>query len=253
MNPAGPFSEDDLQAYVDGRLDAARRAEIDAHLAANPQEAEGVRAFRRQNEMLQTLFNPVLEEPVPPRLASALSARPPRAWWSYGTVAASAVIAFLLGWYLRGEESPVVVAQETLAHQAAVAYTVYAPEVLHPVEVAAAHEDHLTKWLSKRLGFPVRAPHLEGAGFKLVGGRLLPGGAGPAAQFMYQDAQRQRLTLYVSTDVPGNRETAFRYSREGGVSVFYWVDGPLGYALSGELDRERLLGVAEVVYRDLNQ
>ena len=36
------------------------------------------------------------------------------------------------------------------------------------------------------------------------------------------------------------------------MGVFYWVDGPFGYALSGELERPQLLRVAESVYRALN-
>jgi anti-sigma factor RsiW len=56
----------------------------------------------------------------------------------------------------------------------------------------------------------------------------------------------------VRTTAEANRETAFRYAREGQVGVFYWVDGPFGYALSGELDRPQLLRVAEQVYRALN-
>jgi len=36
------------------------------------------------------------------------------------------------------------------------------------------------------------------------------------------------------------------------VSVFYWVDGNFGYALSGEVRREQLLKVADVVYKQLN-
>ena len=70
---------------------------------------------------------------------------------------------------------------------------------------------------------------------------------------MYQDARGGRLTLYVSAEASDNRETAFRYAREGSLGVFYWVDGPLGYALAGELERERLLAVAEAVYHDLNR
>lgn len=31
------------------------------------------------------------------------------------------------------------------------------------------------------------------------------------------------------------RETAFCFAQEGSVSVFCWVDGPLGYTLSGEM------------------
>lgn len=76
--------------------------------------------------------------------------------------------------------------------------------------------------------------------------------AGPAAQFMYQDARGQRLTLYVRSDAGGNAETAFRYAHENNLGVFYWLDGNFGYALSGELDKPELLRVAQVVYRQLN-
>jgi anti-sigma factor RsiW len=151
---------------------------------------------------------------------------------------------------LRGIETVEIVA--ALPQQAALAHVVYSPEVLHPVEVRADDEAHLVHWLSKRLGAPVRAPHLRDSGYELVGGRLLPGETGPAAQFMYQDATGRRLTLYVRIAAADNRETAFRYAQEGKVGVFYWVDGPFGYALSGELDRPRLLQVAESVYRALN-
>jgi len=68
---------------------------------------------------------------------------------------------------------------------------------------------------------------------------------------MYQDARGQRLTLYVSRS-SANRDTAFRFSQEDRVSVFYWVDGKLGYALSSELPKERLLAVATAVYQQLN-
>jgi anti-sigma factor RsiW len=139
-----------------------------------------------------------------------------------------------------------------LVRQAAIAHVVYTPEVRHPVEVGADQEAHLAAWLSKRLGASVKVPHLGETGYELVGGRLLPGATGPAAQFMYQDGRGQRLTLYVRTDAGGSRETAFRYARENNVGVFYWVDGPFGYALSGDLDKPELLRVAQLAYRQLN-
>jgi anti-sigma factor RsiW len=36
------------------------------------------------------------------------------------------------------------------------------------------------------------------------------------------------------------------------VSVFYWIDGRWGYALSGEVDRAQLSRISTVVYRQLN-
>jgi anti-sigma factor RsiW len=124
--------------------------------------------------------------------------------------------------------------------------------VRHPVEVGAAEQEHLVNWLSKRLGAKLRAPLLTKEGYELVGGRLLPGDTGAVAQFMYQDAKGKRLTLYVSRLAAESRDTAFRFSQEDKVAVFYWIDGRLGYALSGELPKAELLEVATSVYRQLN-
>jgi len=249
MNNQSPVTETELHAYIDEQLEPARCAAVEAYLADNPAEAERVRAYARQNEQLHALFDATLDEPVPETLRSNPARRTPSPM-RYAALLAAAVVGGALGWALRGEEPLATTAN--LPQQAALAHVVYAPEVLHPVEVSASEETHLVNWLSKRLGAPVRAPQLSDAGYELVGGRLLPGADGPAAQFMYQDARGNRLTLYVRTTADGNRETAFRYAQESKVGVFYWVDGPFGYALSGELERPQLLRVAESVYRALN-
>ena len=150
---------------------------------------------------------------------------------------------------------------QMIARSAAVAHVTYSPEVRHPVEVGADQEAHLVAWLSKRLGAPVRAPALDVVGFSLIGGRLLPGDGDPAAgtdpapvaQFMYQSAKGQRITLYVRTESGDHGETAFRFAREGRVRVFYWIDRNFGYALStADLNRRELLRVATLVYKQLN-
>ena len=241
------IDETELHSWLDGELDPARAAEVENYLAAHPEAAQRIAAFRAQKEALHALFDPVLAEPVPPRLLQRRRRFPLMrvaaavAWLAVGGAA---------GWAVRGVLGPDTALP--LARQAAVAHAVYVPEVRHPVEVGAAEEQHLVAWLSKRLGNPVKAPNLNELGYGLVGGRLLPAAEGPAAQFMYQNAKGGRLTLYVRTAVEQSRETAFSYAREAGVSVFYWVDGPLGYALSGDLDREHLLQVAHAVYRQLN-
>ena len=70
---AGPITEADLQAYVDQRLDAARRAEVEAWLAAHPDEAERIADYRRLGADLRGLYEPALLEPVPAALTYALS------------------------------------------------------------------------------------------------------------------------------------------------------------------------------------
>ena len=256
------ITETDLHAYVDAALPDVRRAEVEDYLAAEPEEAERVRAYLAQKPALRALFNPVLAEPLPEEL-SALAAppptaaveRPPRpllARWSLQRIAAGvlvAVVSGLAGW-MAHERYPSVenLARSSLPRQAAVAHAVFSPDVRRPVEISAENEEQLVAWLSKRLGTPVRPPRLGALGFELIGGRLLPGNVGPVAQFMYQDASGQRLTLYVSTENSAGRDTAFRFAQEGQLNVFYWIDGKFGYALSAGIDKGRLARVATAVY-----
>ena len=138
-----------------------------------------------------------------------------------------------------------------LAVRAARAHAIYASEVRHPVEVEAKEQDHLVKWLSKRLDYNLKVPVLATEGFELLGGRLLPGPDGPVAQFMYQESGGKRLTLYVTRRSRAEQVTAFRFAREGSVSVFYWIDRDCGYALSGDIDKPALARLANTVYKQL--
>lgn len=253
MNPAH-INEEELHAYVDGRLEPQRRSEIETHLAENPADAKRVRSYQQQNAALTQLFDGALSEPVPRHLSDFHRRASTRLSWllRFGAVPASLLIAASLGWLLRGAIDTPTAASPAFAQRALVAHAVYAPEVLHPVEVSATQEQHLSHWLGKRLGMPIKAPNLREAGFDLVGGRLLPDAPRPAAQFMYQNAAGARLTLYVTPQADG-RETAFRFEHTDQLGAFYWIDQGAGYALSGEVDRAVLLRVAELAYQSLNR
>lgn len=279
MNPL-PIVEDDLHAYVDGALTPERHAEVEAWLATHPADAERVLDYQAHKLALKALFNPVIEEALPETL-QALSVQPLRAssseiapesgssavnpknapkmkmWWAQRLAAGVliAVLGGMTGWLARGQW-PVgeqMAGAVPLPRQAAVAHVVYSPDARRPVEVSADQEEALVKWLSKRLGTPVKPPALGTLGYELIGGRLLPGNSGPVAQFMYQEASGQRLTLYVTTESTEKRDTGFRFAREGQVNVFYWVDGKFGYALSAAIDRGELAKVATAVYDQLEQ
>jgi anti-sigma factor RsiW len=241
-------TETELQAYVDGALSEGDRVGVEAWLASRPEDTDRLRAYTEQNATLRSLYDPILDEPVPAALLAVRS----RPWRGYAAAAAIFALGIGLGWLVRGMSIAPQMVPVSLARQAAIAHIVYSPEVRHPVEVTVDQEEHLVKWLSKRLGTTLKAPKLGPLGYDLVGGRLLSGTQGPVAHFMYQDARGQRLTLYVSRQKGEPRDTAFRFSQEGRVSVFYWVDGNYGYALSGEVQRAQLLRVADVVYKQLN-
>src|SRR5262249_10361124 len=160
-----------------------------------------VGAWRAQADAIRNRFGAVAREPVPARFDLDQLAH---ATWPWKSVAAAAVIAFLLGgslgWLghdLVGSDAEAQRGRfQAFTAEAVDAYNLYVVEVRHPVEVPAADADHLVQWLSKRVGYPLRAPDLEKLGLKLVGGRLLPGPTGPAAFFMYEAPSGERYTIY---------------------------------------------------------
>lgn len=266
--PSSTLSEDTLHALVDGRLDAAQQRAAEARLAHDPQAQATVTQWRQQRELLQGLHAALLHEAPPAHLTQTVLAGPPgrqaAANWRWGGVAASVLLSFAVGWFTHGQwqsTNPLAQASQRkptadFVRQASLAHAVYAPEVRHPVEVGSAEQEHLVKWLSKRLGRPLKVPDLSGQGFDLVGGRLLPGDAGARAQFMFQNTAGERLTLYLGA-VQGDsaglnaQESAFRFANEGAISSFYWVDQGFGYALTGPVPRDRLMQLAQAVYQQL--
>ncbi|HLB79671.1 MAG TPA: anti-sigma factor, partial [Dongiaceae bacterium] len=92
MTVEAPVSDADLHAAADGRLAPEREAALVEHLAAHPEDAERVAAYRRLNSELHRVYDPVLGEATP-----AGWSMPRRRSWSRRAAAAAAVAGLLLG------------------------------------------------------------------------------------------------------------------------------------------------------------
>jgi anti-sigma factor RsiW len=245
--PRMPVTEDELHAHVDNELPAERRGEVEAWLAAHPDDAARVQSWRAMAELLHTRYDAVADESVPPRLEIDRLVRQPRSFL-IGAVAAT-LLAFVaggsVGWLAHGAAAaPSVFQNFTL--DALGAHRLYVVEVRHPVEVAGSERAHLQQWLSKRVGYEIKAPELDGTGLKLVGGRLLPGPEAPAAFFMYESGSGERYTLYTSRAATDT--TQMRYASQDKDGALFWADKGVGYVLSGPTDKDRLNQVARLVY-----
>lgn len=247
-----PITDADLHAYADGQLDAARRAEVEAHLAANEGDAAKVREIRGLNRQLHESFDDVLNQPLPHAML-----RVSRASLTQTLTRIAAVLVLLLagaagGWglndFIAAQQDPVAAA---FPERAGIVHAIYAAEKRHAVEVPAGEKPHLVAWLTNRLGTEVILPDLTEAGFALVGGRLLPGETKPAAHFLYEDVKGRRITLYMRHGDTGSGDTRFAWASPNGVGVYYWIDGPRGYAIAGSVDREELLQLSKLVYQQI--
>ncbi|MDP2678173.1 MAG: anti-sigma factor [Rhodoferax sp.] len=271
--PDRPLSDDELHALVDGQGPLDDLAALQMRLADDPDAQARLAQWQRQRDALQRLHAQVLSEAVPANLLQAAQAgdavrTSSNHWRRYGGMAAGVVMAFGAGWLANANWQQVGGREATapsmasaqpereFVRQAVLAHAVYAPEIRHPVEVSAQEQKHLVQWLSKRLEKPLKVPDLTAQGFDLVGGRLLPGEAGARAQFMFQDATGQRVTLYlgamesVAAGVSG-KETRFRFESQAAIPSFYWVDQGFGYALAGQLPHASLMQLAQEIYRQL--
>src|SRR2546430_11491046 len=77
-DPRIPVTEDELHAYVDNELPAERRGDVEAWLAAHPDDAERVRSWRAIAEMLHARHDAVANQPGPKRFELEPLERQPR-------------------------------------------------------------------------------------------------------------------------------------------------------------------------------
>ncbi|MBS7701103.1 MULTISPECIES: anti-sigma factor [unclassified Chelatococcus] len=250
-----PIGEDDLQSFVDGRLGGERRAVVEDYLEANPDIRARVFLEQQHRNVLRGALQAKFAEPVPARLRVAAIRTARRQLWQRRAAGAAAALVLLAvggvgGWLARGQSTALAPGTTAVTRDAVAAYRTFVVEVAHPVEVGAAQEAHLIRWLSKRLGRPLKAPDLSRFGFHLMGGRLLSADAGAAAQLMYETSGGRRLTVYVQA-TPGV-ETAFRFRQDGDAATFAWLDQGYGFAVTANSNRSELLPIAEVVYQSLD-
>jgi anti-sigma factor RsiW len=248
-----PVTEDDLNAYVDGELPANRRAAVEAWLATHADDAEKVAAWRKQADLIHARYGAVADEVPPRRFDIGRLTR--RRHGAIAAAAAAVIAAFLIGgaggWMARGAETARPTDLALFTSDALDAYRLYTVEVRHPVEVPGDQRPHLTEWLSKRVGSPLRPPELDKVGLKLVGGRLLPGPTGATAFFMYEGPSGERFTLYCGRT--SDQETALRYTAGRDNAAYYWVDRNLAYVLSGPAEQDKLRDIAQTAYDQIDR
>jgi anti-sigma factor RsiW len=255
---ARPIQEDDLQAWVDGRLTQAEAEAVENYFAAHPELRGQWSQYAEQREELRAALAGPAEEPIPARLRVARLMEEQRRGRHRQFARVAAAVALLLaggigGWSAHDllpalNSSASAVLASAVFDDAIAAHRTFSVETRHPVEVGANEEAHLVQWLSKRLGHRLIVPDLDALGFRLMGGRLLPADSAPAALLMYEDGKGTRLSCYyLVTHVAG--ETAFQFREQNGVSAFYWVDDGLAYAIVANAPRALLLKVAEIIYQ----
>jgi anti-sigma factor RsiW len=197
-------SEQDLQDYLDGRLDPACQAEIATYLADHPETAARVERYRAQVAGLHALYDGILSEPIPAGIRAALQQAAARRRRPRLAVAAAAAVAALV-----------------MAGVVALRWG--------GSDVAELGDETVARVLSERLGAAVILPEAARAGFTLTAVHLLPP-PHRAALLLYRDAANHIASLYITAGAQEDERGGD--AAAGGVHTFFRNARGVFYALS---------------------
>lgn len=244
--PDRPITEEELHAYVDGRLESDRRAAVERYLHGRPEAAARISVYASQREDLRALAAGRADGPLPPtldlsRLIEARLTRRRSPWPAAAAAAAALALGGLGGWLFASRPASGI---DAFAQELAASYAVYVADRERPVELAAERRGDLMRWISDRLSRPVAAPDLGAAGYRFLGGRLVATAHGPAALFVYENGQGTRLAVFLRP-MPSGGSSAIAPADIGDADGCAWIDQGLGYAVAGPEPYARLLELSQ--------
>jgi len=247
--------EIDLLAYADGLLDMdpGRKAEVEAYLQKHPKEAARGRDYAEQNDEIRRLYGSILAEPVPERLQAILENHPRRL---VGHVTRAALAASLLlaagftGWWIGKSGQPDPWQVQDFVAQALTTYLQPSPASDSIPDLALQGANQPFNWLSQQITMPLQPPDLTPQGFTLIDKHLMTANGPQTAQVTYAASGGRRLSLFLRTRWQ-EEAPQFHFAENEGVTMVYWLDGPLVYALVGHLDRQEMFAVVQAVRRSM--
>lgn len=219
-----------LDAYLDGELAEAERAQLRDHLASCPDCGPEIAALERLRDNIR---QGAPHYRAPPELrsrirfalrreAAASAPMAPRAsaWLAY---AASILLAVAVGsggtWLITGERQESGIANEVIeSHLRSLLAD-------HLTDVQSSDKHTVKPWFEGRTELSPPGVDLSGQGFPLVGGRLDLIAGKPVPALVYR-AGNHIINVFVLPARPGDRGETFN---RGGYTLHHWDEGDLGY------------------------
>jgi anti-sigma factor RsiW len=243
----------ELQAYVDGQLTPEEAAALEARLADSPEDAATVASYLDQNRLIREAADALAPAAVDLRTADLerrLAQRLERRRWrlpAWVRQAAAAVILVSAGWFAHDQYAKMEEATPYYVAEAVGAHRVFADDAFRPVEFTPDASDAALEWAATKLGHPVAIPTLDSLGLGLVGSRLHGTAQGPIAQFIYEDAGGNRLSVIVAPHPPDVPEYGFKMASFADTKVGYWSDARLDYAVVADTSAPQIEAIASEI------
>ena len=131
------------------------------------------------------------------------------------------------------EEADAPQEERAFASRAVETHQTFLTDLTRPVEMTAADEPRLLRWIQHSLSSPLRIPNLQRQGWTLIGGRVVPGQHGPAAFLVYGNGS-DKMGLYIARALSLQGVGPKVVDSEGidSANVAYWTEGSFSYALT---------------------
>ena len=261
------FTDEQIQDYIDGRLNERDRAAVAAYLLAHPRAAAEVEAVRRQSEALRALGQEILDEPVPAHLRDLLRERPPRGRAELRSEprrparpplrrpasfleAAAAILLFCvggaLGWFAHGIVHPLASLEDALLADMSRAYALYGAHD-YPVDFPPERAEDFVTWIGRSFEREVQPPDLAELGYSYRGGRLIPSADANIGVFQFERPEDARLAVFFWTAATPPEVVRARHDRDD-LAAQFWNTNGLSFAVLSDKANRDLETAAEAIF-----
>jgi anti-sigma factor RsiW len=260
------FTDEQIQDYIDGRLNERDRAAVAAYLLAHPRSAAEVESVRRQSDALRALGQEILDEPVPEHLRRILRDRPARSRAGLRPStprathrllrrlpsfleAAAAIVVFCagsaIGWFAHGVVHPLPSLGDILLADMSRAYAFYGARD-YPVDFPPDRAEEFVTWIGRSFQREVRPPDLAEFGYSYRGGRLIPTGRTRIGLFQFERPENVRLAIFFwTTGGPPQVVRALQDRNE--IAGHFWHTDGISFAVISDQANRDLKPAAEAI------
>jgi anti-sigma factor RsiW len=241
--------DEDMHAFIDGELDDAGRAKVEAAIADDLALAGMVASYRTDMARIAAVYGDGLKDPLPRRWIAMIENDMRRPQWRSMGVAAMALAASVLlvfGLTISFRQSAAPVPGDIVADALAARANEVGPQTIISVR-SPADAQLQNVAMAKALATRVMAPNLSRMGYQLIAIETYDSPS-LAFELVYRDRKARVFTLYLRRSSGAPRIDQFA---EKGLRICVWQDDVVGMVMAGQMSTAEMQHLAIRAYDGL--
>ena len=248
MSRKPAVDELELNAFIDGELDAARLRRVQEAIDGDTILAQRVAGLRSDKLRVRQVYGPLIDRALPPEWIRLAHRRP--GLWQLRRISPIAAIAAALILFI-APASYVVYATWKSSQEEVVQTALDARGAeMVPVKVIGVSGGirQYDGVLAAAVGLDVKVPDLRALGYQLVQIRLYRASGAGAAELSYRDQENRLFTLYLRHS---DGSVRFDQFTRDGLRICVWQDEDLSTVMAGNVTTAAMQRLASLAYTGL--